>query len=101
MAGRKRTDRDGVQPGARSPRSRVRRIGFVGFRHALALDIVGPMEAFSLAAETGPGRAPRYRCLLLGLNRRPFVTESGLVIRPDCTLSEAPALDTLVIPGGT
>ncbi|HEX4596470.1 MAG TPA: GlxA family transcriptional regulator [Burkholderiaceae bacterium] len=100
MAGRKRTEPDTVEVIGRSARSKALRVGFVGFRNALALDIVGPMEAFSLAAESEPGCAPRYRCLLLGLNRRPFVTESGLVIRPDCALSDAPALDTVVIPGG-
>jgi transcriptional regulator GlxA family with amidase domain len=120
MDGRKRSDP--AQPGpagrpdgraARSPAGapsadaagskageRVKRIGFVGFKGALALDIVGPMEVFSLASATGPGRAPRYRCLLLGLNRRPFVTESGLIVRPDFALHDAPALDTLLIPGG-
>jgi transcriptional regulator GlxA family with amidase domain len=94
MAGRK-----GSEPG-RAGGAGTRRIGFVGFRAALALDIVGPMEAFSLASEIESARVPRYRCLLLGLSRRPFATESGLVLRPDCALADAPPLDTLVIPGG-
>jgi transcriptional regulator GlxA family with amidase domain len=93
MGGRKRNDSSRAGP-------EVRRIGFVGFKGALALDIVGPMEAFSLASAMLPGREPRYRCLLLGLNRRPFVTESGLILRPELALADAPALDTLVIPGG-
>ena len=97
MAGSSRND---PAPGGRVPPAATRRIGFVGFRNALALDIVGPMEAFSLACEIEPARRPRYRCLLLGLNRRPFATESGLVLRPDFALTEAPALDTVVIPGG-
>jgi transcriptional regulator GlxA family with amidase domain len=37
---------------------------------------------------------------LLGLNRRAFATESGLVMRPDFALADAPALDTVVIAGG-
>jgi transcriptional regulator GlxA family with amidase domain len=98
MAGSSRNEAAGG--GARASAAAVRRIGFIGFRNALALDIVGPMEAFSLAAEIEPARSPRYRVLVLGLNRRPFATESGLVLRPDCTLADAPALDTLVIPGG-
>ena len=97
MAGSSRSD---PAAGGRAPAAATRRIGFVGFRNALALDIVGPMEAFSLACEIEPARRPRYRCLLLGLNRRPFATESGLVLRPDFSLADAPALDTVVIPGG-
>jgi transcriptional regulator GlxA family with amidase domain len=100
MAGSKRTESDAVARTNSGSSARVRKIGFVGFRNALALDIVGPMEAFSLAAEIELGRVPVYRCLVLGLNRQPFVTESGLVIRPDYGLDDAPSLDTLVIPGG-
>jgi transcriptional regulator GlxA family with amidase domain len=101
MGGSRRSDVNQTDPARRSPAPTVRRIGFVGFRHAVALDIVGPMEAFSLASETDSATGPRYRCLVLGLNRRPFVTGSGLVIRPHCALADAPALDTLVIPGGS
>jgi transcriptional regulator GlxA family with amidase domain len=100
MGGSRPNDRNSMNLAGRSSGAKVRRIGFVGFRHAVALDIVGPMEAFSFASETGRGQGPRYRCLVLGPNRRPFVTESGLVIRPHCALADAPALDTLVIPGG-
>ncbi|HEX4585459.1 MAG TPA: GlxA family transcriptional regulator [Burkholderiaceae bacterium] len=100
MDGSRRSDPDGSTAPRRASGAAARRIGFVGFKGAVALDIVGPMEVFSLAAQIEPGRTPRYRCLLLGLNRRPFVTESGLQIRPDLALADAPALDTLVIAGG-
>lgn len=99
MGGSRRNKSTAVTRGRRAPGAPVRQIGFVGFRHAVALDIVGPMEAFSMASDMEEG--PRYRCLVLGLNRRPFVTGSGLVIRPDCALDDAPALDTVVIPGGS
>ena len=101
MVGNRGSDPDQDAPTRRTSTSRVRRIGFVGFKDAVALDIVGPMEVFSLASEIEGARVPRYRCLLLGLNRRPFVTDSGLVIRPEVTLADAPPLDTLVIPGGS
>src|SRR5258708_8902432 len=100
MGGSKRTDPDGRGAAKRASGASLRRIGFLGFRDALALDIVGPMEVFSLASAIEPGRTPRYRCVLTGLNRRPFVTESGLVIRPAFALADSPALDTLVVPGG-
>ena len=89
MAGSKRTDSDRDAPTKRASTPGVRRIGFVGFKDAVALDIVGPMEVFSLASEIEAGH-PCYRCLLLGLNRRAFVTESGLVIRPHFALADAP-----------
>ena len=101
MAGSKRTDSDRGPATKHATAPGIRRIGFVGFKDAVALDIVGPMEVFSLASEIEAGRGPRYRCLLLGLNRRPFVTESGLVMRPHLALAGAPPLDTLVIPGGS
>jgi transcriptional regulator GlxA family with amidase domain len=100
MGGNRRTDANGLDLARRGSGAKARRIGFVGFRDAVALDIVGPMDAFSLASEMESAQGPRYRCLVLGLSRRPFVTGSGLVIRPDCALADAPALDTLVIPGG-
>src|SRR5207302_9819896 len=76
MGGRKRTEPDGGGAAKRASGPGLRRIGFVGFKDALALDIVGPMEVFSLASAIEPGRTPRYRCVLIGLNRRPFVAES-------------------------
>jgi transcriptional regulator GlxA family with amidase domain len=100
MGGSKRTDPGEDSPTRRAPAARVRRIGFFGFKDAVALDIVGPMEVFSLASGIEPGRTPRYRCLLLGFSRRPFVTDSGLVLRPDFALADTPPLDTLVISGG-
>jgi transcriptional regulator GlxA family with amidase domain len=101
MGGSKRTDsgRNGSTKGAAG--AGPRRIGFVGFKDAVALDIVGPMEVFSLASAIEAGRVPRYHCLLLGPTRRPFVTESGLVMQPHIALADAPPLDTLVISGGS
>jgi transcriptional regulator GlxA family with amidase domain len=100
MAGSRRTDPNRDAPSKGAPRAGLRRIGFVGFKDAVALDIVGPMEVFSLASEIEPGREPRYRCLVLAPGRQPFVTESGLVIRPHFALADAPPLDTLVVCGG-
>ena len=37
---------------------------------------------------------------MIGLSQKPFVSESGIVFQPQATLKNAPALDTLVIPGG-
>lgn len=97
MAGRRPIDqgRGNLPPAPPRPRH----IGFIGFDDVMALDIVGPMDAFALAASPEHGSA-LYACVVLGLSRRSFVAESGLKFRADRLLDDAPALDTLVIPGG-
>jgi hypothetical protein len=55
-------------------------IGMLGFDEANALDVTGPIEAFSnandLAREKGAAAAP-YELVLIGLRRAPFRGESG------------------------
>jgi transcriptional regulator GlxA family with amidase domain len=79
-----------------------RRIGIVLFDGITALDLVGPADAFG-SAQRGPASAPEpaYEVVVLGLSRRACVAESGVKLTPDCTLEQAPPLDTLVIPGGS
>ena len=79
------------------------RIGILGFEGATALDIVGPAEAFAsarLSRQGGPP-LPAYEVILIGLTRRAFPTESGITLQPGRTIADAPALDTLIIPGGS
>jgi transcriptional regulator GlxA family with amidase domain len=78
------------------------RIGFVGYDQANALDLAGPAEAFASAfCDDGKGRLKRcYEVITIGLTRRAFATESGLVFQPSTTMEAAPKLDTLIIPGG-
>ena len=73
-----------------------RLIGFLGYDGVTALDLVGPLEAFSSACRNSAG----YQTTVIGLSARPFVAESGVVFKPACTLRTAPRLDTLVVPGG-
>jgi transcriptional regulator GlxA family with amidase domain len=79
-------------------------IGILGYDGVQALDVVGPSDAFSIAsAHLGserPDRTPAYEVLVLGPSRRAFLAESGLTIRPHRALEAAPALDTVIIPGG-
>ena len=78
------------------------RIGFLGYENANALDIVGPAEAFASALrDSGKGKRERcYEVSIIGLTRRPFIAESGIVFQPTVTIESAPKLDTLIIPGG-
>ncbi len=79
------------------------RIGFLGFDGITALDLVGPMEAFAAAVlgDDHGVRGPCYTPLTIGVTGRSFASESGLSFKADTTLESAPALDTIVIPGGS
>jgi transcriptional regulator GlxA family with amidase domain len=79
------------------------RIGFLGFDGITALDLVGPIEAFA-AAVLEDDRGVKQRCykpLTIGVTGLSFASESGLSFKADTTLQSAPALDTIVIPGGS
>src|SRR4051812_609587 len=78
------------------------RVGFLGYEQTNALDLVGPAEAFA-SAFRGDGKGKFERCYeisIIGLTRRAFVAESGIVFQPTTTIDTAPKLDTLIIPGG-
>jgi transcriptional regulator GlxA family with amidase domain len=78
------------------------RIGFIGYEQANALDLAGPAEAFACAfRDNGKGQLERcYEIVIIGLTRRAFASESGLIFQPATTLEAAPRLDTIIIPGG-
>ena len=80
----------------------TRRIGLIGFDGVTALDIIGPLEAFAVASANvqARGRDSRYELLVLGLTNKRFAAESGVTVVPNTTLDRAPALDTVIIPGG-
>lgn len=79
-------------------------IGILGYDDVQALDIIGPMDAFSIAsahvASQRPEVPPAYRILVLAPSRRVFIAESGIAIRPHHALEAAPPLDTVIVPGG-
>lgn len=79
------------------------RVGLIGYEGIQALDLIGPSDAFSMATrEDGCAKArPAYEVIILGLTGRPFRAESGVLFQPQTTLQRAPALDTLIIPGGS
>ena len=78
------------------------RVGFLGYGNVNALDIVGPAEAFASAfRDNRKGKLERcYEVSIIGLTRRSFFAESGIVFQPTTTIETAPKLDTLIIPGG-
>jgi transcriptional regulator GlxA family with amidase domain len=79
-----------------------KRIGFLVYADMQALDLAGPMDAFAAATiEDGDGCVTRcYETVTIGLDAKVAAAESGLCIKPQFSLRNAPRLDTLVIPGG-
>lgn len=76
-------------------------VGLIVFPNVTALDLVGPMEALTCAQiDTTAGKQKGYRVVVIGLNDKPVTAESGLVIHPEYTFRNAPALDTVIVPGG-
>jgi transcriptional regulator GlxA family with amidase domain len=77
-------------------------VGLVGFDGVAALDITGPLEAFTNARQAGERNEELscYRTTLLGLTSKTFTSESGLLFKAEATLASAGQLDTIIVPGG-
>jgi transcriptional regulator GlxA family with amidase domain len=77
------------------------RIGLVGYDGIQGLDLMGPSDAFTVARTGDNGQSEAgYEVVVLGLTNKPFRAESGVLLHPHTTLAHAPAIDTLIIPGG-
>ena len=86
-----------MSPSLSSPRT----IGVLVFDGVAGVDLMGTLDAFSIA--NGPGarsERSRYDTIVMGLDAAPIRTSSGLRIQCDMTTRAAPPLDTLVVPGG-
>lgn len=79
-----------------------KKVGIVGFDGAMALDIVGPLEAFDNVRVDVPnqGHVKPYEVQILGLTGKPFVSSSNVMFKPHGSLQGAGVIDTLIIPGG-
>ena len=75
------------------------RVGILGFENVAALDLIGPLEAFAAASLDG-NQSQRYETSIIGINPRPFISESGVVLKPHHSISNRYEVDTLIIPGG-
>src|SRR5437588_2080136 len=88
---------DGARRRTRLCSAMLPRIGILGYDDIQALDLVGPAEAFAAVRSDG---TPAYEIVIIGLNGRKFVSETGLTLRADTTIDKARRRDTLIIPGG-
>lgn len=82
----------------------MKNVGVIAFDGVNALDLVGPLEVFANAGRAdfkcGESRGA-YALHVIGLHDEAVVAESGIRFVPDCQLSDAPSLDTVIVPGGS
>jgi transcriptional regulator GlxA family with amidase domain len=72
-------------------------IAILLFDGAEEMDFVGPWEVFTAAIEGMVGE----RVLTVAERARPILCEKGMRIIPDCTYASAPAIDVVLVPGGS
>lgn len=78
----------------------ARKVALIGYPGAQSLDIVGPMEVFSMANRFSEARA--YDILLASPEGGTIACNSGLALGGSVALEELPAdLDTILVAGGS
>jgi transcriptional regulator GlxA family with amidase domain len=76
----------------------TRRVVLCAFNRLQALDLVGPVEVFSMAARISAGA---YTTEVVAADKDGVSTSSGLQLRPDRTLASCRGpIDTLIVAGG-
>ena len=77
-------------------------IGILLFDDVEELDFVGPYEVFTMMGETQKrlGEQPSHEILLLAETDKPVRCAKGMQVVPHKTITAAPALDVLLVPGG-
>ena len=78
------------------------RIGILGYDGVAAINVVGPLEAFSNAFhpdDVAP-QLPCYDVSIIGCTNDRFVTDTGVVFHAEYLPSEDQAFDTVIVPGG-
>ncbi len=71
-------------------------VGFLLFDGLEELDLVGPWEVWSMAAES----RSEVRCVAISEDGKGVRCAKGLRVLADHGFSDAPDLDVLVVPGG-
>jgi transcriptional regulator GlxA family with amidase domain len=77
---------------------KTRTVGILVFDEVEVLDFAGPFEVFAV---TGRNEAIRpFHVVTCGVVPGPVTARNGLSINPTHALSNCPALDILIVPGG-
>lgn len=78
----------------------MRRIGFILFDDALALDAIGPAEVFAMANRVDRDSTPHYEIAVLSIGGGIVQTLSGFEVQTKEARELVGALDTLIVVGG-
>jgi len=73
-------------------------IAFVGYDNVTTLDLFGPLEVFATANDVLGTRA--YQFSTVCASGKVFRGESGVGVAADLAFRDAPAFDTILVPGG-
>lgn len=78
------------------------RVGILGYDGVAAINVVGPLEAFSNAFYlTGQSQqSPCYEVLIIGCASEKFVTDTGVTFTAQPWDADQTPLDTIIVPGG-
>ncbi|MGH1461537.1 MAG: GlxA family transcriptional regulator [Neptuniibacter sp.] len=76
----------------------MKTIAAFAYPNCQILDVTGPMQVFA-SANKAVGKTA-YNLQILGLNRSPVVTNSGMRLLPDAAFIEIDSIDTLFLAGG-
>ncbi len=79
----------------------MKTVELVIFPGANGLDVVGPLEVFSVASKMLASHNQGYQVLFTGETTGPVQLESGLTVNVDQTCQPSSVTDYLVIPGGS
>lgn len=71
------------------------KIGILIFEGFLANEVVAPLDVFTKANENGK---PLFSVFLIAETNNAYVSEEGLKVIPDITVTDCPDLDVLVVP---
>ena len=63
------------------------------------LDFAGPFEVFSVTSELSKGERP-FAVSTVAVHPGAVNARNGLNVNPDCTISNCPPPDILIVPGG-
>jgi len=76
----------------------TKRIAFVGYDNVTTLDLFGPLEVFATANDVLGTKA--YQLSTVCASGKVFAGESGVRVAADLAFRDAPAFDTILVPGG-
>lgn len=77
----------------------TKKVAILMFDDVEVLDFAGPFEVFSVTSELHEAERP-FAVLTVAEHLAAVSARNGLSVNPDCTISDCPPPDILIVPGG-